>query len=175
MTAEQLKELENNLWTAADKLRVDSGLKASEYSTPILGLIFLRFASIRFNKVKAQIAAELQAQKKSRMQQSEADIAILKCGFYLPPEAEYDYLLGLSEKEDIAKKIKKAMELIEYYKPELKDSLPKDEYFKLYTKDDRSLPKTLLKTFKDIPDDATGDVFGKVYEYFQAFVGLPNL
>ena len=166
MTAEQLKELEANLWTAADKLRVDSGLKASEYSTPILGLIFLRFASIRYNKVKAQIAAELKAQKKSRMQQSEADIAILKCGFYLPPEAEYDYLLGLSEKEDIAKKIKKAMELIEYYKPELKDSLPKDEYFKLYTKDDRSLPKTLLKTFKDIPDDATGDVFGKVYEYF---------
>ena len=101
----------------------------------------------------------MQAQKKSRMRQSEADIAILKCGFYLPPEAEYDYLLALSEKEDIAKKIKKAMELIEYYKPELKDSLP----------------KTLLKTFKDIPDDATGDVFGKVYEYFQAFVGLPNL
>ncbi|HMS50821.1 MAG TPA: N-6 DNA methylase, partial [Chitinophagales bacterium] len=58
------------------------------------------------------------------------------------------------------------MELIEYYKPELKDSLPKDEYFKLYTKDDRSLPKSLLKTFKDIPEDATGDVFGKVYEYF---------
>jgi len=90
----------------------------------------------------------------------------LKCGFYLPPEAEYDYLLNLPEKDDIAKAIKKAMELIEYYKPELKDSLPKDEYFKLYTKDDRSLPKSLLKTFKDIPQDATGDVFGKVYEYF---------
>ncbi len=57
MTSEQLKELEANLWTAADKLRVDSGLKASEYSTPILGFIFLRFASIRFNKVKKEIAA----------------------------------------------------------------------------------------------------------------------
>lgn len=43
------------------------------------------------------------------------------------------------------KAIKKAMELIEYYKPELKDSLPKDEYFKLYTKDDRSLPKKLAE------------------------------
>lgn len=166
MTSEQLKELEANLWTAADKLRVDSGLKASEYSTPILGLIFLRFASIRFNKVKKEIAAELQAQKKSRLQQKEYEIAIMKCGFYLPKEAEYDYLLSLPEKQDIAKAIKKAMELIEYYKPELKDSLPKDEYYKLYTKDDRSLPKTLLKTFKDIPEDATGDVFGKVYEYF---------
>jgi type I restriction enzyme M protein len=166
MTSDQLKELEANLWTAADKLRVDSGLKASEYSTPILGLIFLRFASIRFNKVKKEIAADLVAQKKSRLQLKEHDIAIMKCGFYLPPEAEYDYLLNLPEKQDIAKAIKKAMELIEYYKPELKDSLPKDEYFKLYTKDDRSLPKTLLKIFKDIPEDATGDVFGKVYEYF---------
>lgn len=166
MTAEQLKELENKLWMAADKLRADSGLKASEYSTPILGLIFLRFASIRYNKVKAEIKAELEAQKKSRNQLKEEEIAILKCGFYLPPEAEYDYLLDLPEKTDIAKAIKKAMELIEYYKPELKDSLPKDEYFKLYTKEDRSLPKSLLKTFKDIPEDATGDVFGKVYEYF---------
>lgn len=166
MTADQLKELEANLWQAADKLRVDSGLKASEYSTPILGLIFLRFASIRYNKVKKEIAAEFEAQRKSRLQQKIEDIAILKCGFYLPKEAEYDYLLNLPEKEDIAKAIKKAMEQIEYYKPELKDSLPKDEYFKLYTKDDRSLPKTLLKTFKDIPEDATGDVFGKVYEYF---------
>ena len=166
MSEIELKELEANLWQAADKLRVDSGLKASEYSTPILGLIFLRFASIRYNKVKKEIAAEFEAQKKSRLQQKIEDIAILKCGFYLPKEAEYDYLLHLPEKEDIAKAIKKAMELIEYYKPDLKDSLPKDEYFKLYTKDDRSLPKTLLKTFKDIPEDATGDVFGKVYEYF---------
>lgn len=166
MTAEQLKELEDNLWKAADKLRADSGLKASEYSTPILGIIFLRFASIRYNKVKADIKAELKAQKKSRNQLKEQDIAILKCGFYLPPEAEYDYLLNLPEKTDIAKAIKKAMEQIEYYKPELKDSLPKDEYFKLYTPNDRSLPKSLLKTFKDIPEDAKGDIFGKVYEYF---------
>ncbi|MBW7891884.1 MAG: SAM-dependent DNA methyltransferase, partial [Chitinophagaceae bacterium] len=166
MTAEQLKELEDNLWKAADKLRADSGLKASEYSTPILGLIFLRFASIRYGKVKEEIKAELEAQKNSRNQLKEEEIALLKCGFYLPPEAEYDYLLNLPEKTDIAKAIKKAMELIEYYKPELKDSLPKDEYFKLYTKDDRSLPKSLLKIFKDIPEDVTGDLFGKVYEYF---------
>ncbi len=53
MTSEQLKKLEDRLWQAADKLRVDSGLKASEYATPILGLIFLRFESIRFNKVKS--------------------------------------------------------------------------------------------------------------------------
>lgn len=166
MTADQLKELENTLWQAADKLRVDSGLKASEYATPILGLIFLRFASIRYNRIKHEIEAVLKAQKGSRMQQSEAEIAIAKCGFYLPKEAQYDYLLALPEEEDIAKAIKHAMEEIEKYKPELLDSLPKDEYFKLYSPDDRTLPKSLLKIFANIPEDATGDVFGKVYEYF---------
>jgi len=166
MTADQLKELENTLWQAADKLRVDSGLKASEYATPILGLIFLRFASIRYNRIKPEIEAELKAQKGSRMQQSESEIAITKCGFYLPNEAQYEYLLALPEEEDIAKAIKHAMEEIEKYKPELLDSLPKDEYFKLYSPDDRTLPKSLLKIFANIPEDATGDVFGKVYEYF---------
>lgn len=172
MTATQLKELEDTLWSAADKLRVDSGLKASEYATPILGLIFLRFASIRYNRIKPEIAAELQAQANSRLQQTEAEIAIAKCGFYLPPEAQYDYLLNLPEEADIAKAIKHAMEAIEQYKPELLDSLPKDEYFKLYSPTDRTLPKTLLKTFANIPDDATGDVFGKVYEYFLAEFAL---
>ena len=94
MTADQLKELENTLWQAADKLRVDSGLKASEYATPILGLIFLRFASIRYNRIRPEIEAVLKTQKGSRMQQSEAEIAIAKCGFYLPKEAQYDYLLA---------------------------------------------------------------------------------
>ena len=167
MTSEQLKKLEDDLWKAADKLRVDSGLKASEYATPILGLIFLRFASIRFNKIKPEIDAILKAQEgNSRMNFSEIEIAIDKCGFYLPPHSEYSYLLSLPESEDIALKIKEAMQSIEEHKPDLKDSLPKDEYFKLYSPDDRTLPKTLLKIFADIPDDATGDVFGKVYEYF---------
>ncbi|MBN1416492.1 MAG: N-6 DNA methylase [Bacteroidales bacterium] len=166
MTAEQLKELEDRLWEAADKLRANSGLKANEYSTPVLGLIFLRFASIRYNRIKPEIDTELKAQKNSRMQQSEAEIAIAKCGFYLPKEAQYEYLLNLPEEVDIAKALKEAMEHIEKYKPELQDSLPKDEYYKLYTAEDRNLPKSLLKIFANIPDDATGDVFGKVYEYF---------
>ncbi len=172
MNAEQLKLLEDSLWKAADKLRVDSGLKASEYATPILGLIFLRFASIRYNRFKSEIEQEFNRQQGSRMQQSIEEIALAKCGFYLPREAEYAYLLNLPEQEDIARAIKNAMELIEKHKPELQDSLPKDEYFRLYTQDDRSLPKTLLKIFADIPEDAGGDVFGKVYEYFLAEFAL---
>ena len=44
MNREQLKQLEANLWSAADNLRANSDLKASEYGTPVLGLIFLKFA-----------------------------------------------------------------------------------------------------------------------------------
>jgi len=55
-------------------------LKTSEYATPILGLIFLRFASLRYNRIKPEIDAEIKAQKNSRLQQSEAEIAIAKCG-----------------------------------------------------------------------------------------------
>lgn len=172
MTAEQLKELEDKLWHAADKLRADSELRASQYSTPVLGLIFLRFASIKYNKVKDEVEKEFEAQKNSRRRREKHEIALEKCGLYLPPQATYEYLLELPEEKDIAKAIKEAMEQIESYKDELKGSLPKEEYYRLVTEKDRSLPKSLLKIFADIPEDVTGDVFGKIYEYFLAEFAL---
>ena len=179
MTAEQLKDLEDTLWKAADKLRADSDLKASEYSTPILGLIFLRFASIRFNQIIPEIEATLLAQKDGRNQDTEIDIAIRKIGFYLPPKSRYEYLLNLPDEENIAVAIKEAMQLIEDHKTELKDTLPKEEYFRLVRKNDSvkhsdttSLPKSLLQTFANISDDVPGDVFGKIYEYFLAKFAL---
>jgi hypothetical protein len=42
-----LKELNDNLWKSADDLRANSDLKSSEYSTPVMGLIFLKFAGVR--------------------------------------------------------------------------------------------------------------------------------
>ncbi len=97
--------------------------------------------------------------------QTIAEIAIEKCGFYLPDHARYNYLLNLPEEEDIAKAIKAAMVSIESYKPELKDTLPQDEYFRL-TRTDKGIPKQLLKNFSNIPETATGDMFGQIYEYF---------
>jgi len=47
--------LEKRLWDAADQFRANSGLKAAEYSSPVLGLIFLRFAEARFAKRRAQL------------------------------------------------------------------------------------------------------------------------
>jgi type I restriction enzyme M protein len=167
MTKEELKKLEATLWQTADTLRANSDLKSSEYSTPVLGLIFLRFADNKYSSFEAEIIAEFEKLKGKRRERPIHEIAIEKCGFYLPPEARYEYLLNLPEKADIAKAIKKAMQLIEEYKPELKDTLPLDEYFRLVRKPEyKTIPKQLLKNFADIPKDATGDMFGQIYEYF---------
>ena len=48
MEASELKDLETRLWAAADQLWANTGLKPSEFSTPVLGLIFLRYAEKRF-------------------------------------------------------------------------------------------------------------------------------
>ena len=60
MTKEQLKQLEKDLWAAADNLRANSDLKSSEYSTPVLGLIFLKFADNNYRRHEAEIIAEYQ-------------------------------------------------------------------------------------------------------------------
>jgi type I restriction enzyme M protein len=169
MNKEQLKKLEADLWKAADSLRANSDLKASEYSTPVLGLIFLRFADNKYQQHEQAILAEYQKLKGGRLEKDISDIAIEKCGFYLPDHARYDYLLRLPENKDIAKALKKAMEAIEEYKPELNGVLPQDEYFRLTrSAQNKGIAQRLLKIFSDIPLDAGGDLFGKIYEYFLA-------
>lgn len=165
MNADQLKQLEDDLWSAADNLRANSDLKSSEYATPVLGLIFLKFADNKYEQAVKAITQEHAALQGTRREKSISDIAIQKCGFYLPDHARYSYLLDLPESEDLAKKIKQAMEAIEEYKPELDGILPKDEYVAL-TRTSNSLLGELLKSFSDIPRDASGDIFGKIYEFF---------
>ena len=167
MNRDQLKQLEADLWAAADNLRANSDLRASEYGTPVLGLIFLKFADINYRRYENEIQAEYDSLKGTRREKPLHEIAVAKCGFYLPDRARYSYLLDLPEDQDIAKAIETAMETIEKYKPELEGSLPKDEYYRLTrTEQMKTLPFDLLRQFDNIPDDATGDVFGQIYEYF---------
>lgn len=169
LSKEQLKQLEDDLWSAADKLRANSDLKSSEYATPVLGLIFLKFADNNYRLHEAEIIAEYQTLKGTRRERKLSDIAIEKCGFYLPDHARYEHLLNLPEEQDIAKALKEAMKSIEEYKAELDGVLPKDEYFRL-TRDEKTknIPNQLLKTFSNIPENFTGDLFGQIYEYFLA-------
>ena len=166
MTNKQLKNLKDTLWTTADQLRANSGLKSTEYAEPILGLIFLRFADVKYSKFEAEIKAEFASIKGTRMERPIHEIAIEKCGFYLPEEARYDWLLNLPESEDLAKKVKEAMEAVEKYTAELEDTLPKDIYYSVNSEDDPLVLAKLLKNFKDIPADVELDIFGEIYEYF---------
>lgn len=171
MTPEALKHLEEQLWKSADEMRANSDLASNEYDTPVLGVIFLKFADGKFKQHEAGIKAEYKKLKGGRRERSLEDIAIEQCGFWLPDNARYDYLLGLPEDADIAQALKDAMTAIEHYKPELEGVLPKDEFFTL-TRRDNTLPNRLLNNFANIPDDAEGDLFGKIYEYFLAKFAL---
>jgi type I restriction enzyme M protein len=166
MTNEQLKALKTTLWSTADQLRANSGLKSTEYATPILGLIFLRFAESKYAHFEESINAEYKKNSGKRTERPIHEIAIAQCGFYLPEEAKFSYLLNLPEGKNLAEKVKKAMILLEKYNAELADTLPKDEYYKVNSEDDPQVLSKLLKAFKDIPTDVSLDIFGEIYEYF---------
>ena len=166
MTNKQLKELKDRLWEGADQLRANSGLKSTEYATPILGLIFLRFAESKYRKYEDEINAEYEKHKGQRTERPLQEIAVEKCGYYLPPEARYEYLLNLPVSEDLAMHTKKAMEEVEKYTAELAETLPKDIYYSVNSEDDPLVLSKLFKVFKDIPTDVNLDIFGEIYEYF---------
>lgn len=87
MTPQELKDLQATLWKSADDLRANSDLRSSEYSTPVMGLIFLKFADNKYRKVEAEIQAEYEQLKGTRREKTLPEIAVAKCGFYLPDNA----------------------------------------------------------------------------------------
>ncbi len=82
MNTEELKQLENDLWRSADTLRANSDLKSGEYSTPVLGLIFLKFADNRYRGFEEEIENAYNKLKGTRREKALSDIAIEKCGFF---------------------------------------------------------------------------------------------
>ena len=149
-------DIEKKLWQAADELRANSKLKASEYSGPVLGLIFLRYADHKF----AAAEKELAGKGTGRRTVGRADYQA-RGVLYLPPEARFAKLLALPESADIGKAINAAMKAVEEANEELRGVLPKD-----YGAFESSLLVSLLRIFASIPMDIQGDVFGRIYEYF---------
>src|SRR5512137_2782540 len=132
--------LEKRLWDAADQFRANSGLKAQEYSGPILGLIFLRFAEVRFIARRATLEqAGVSSRRGSRVDEPAAYHAAGV--LYLAPAARFDYLLTLPEAADVGAKVNAAMREIEKSNPQLVGVLPKT--YNLFT---GTLLKELLKT-----------------------------
>jgi len=154
--------IEKRLWTAADTLRANSNYASNEYFIPVMGLIFLRHAYSRYLAVKNHIEAH-QPKRGGKTQGLTKEDFSQKGAIFLRPKAQFDYLVALPDKEDRAKAIIEAMESIEADYENLRGVLPKSEYQEL----DSGVLGQLLRTLN--PDElkrVSGDVFGRIYEYF---------
>nr|WP_319539039.1 N-6 DNA methylase [uncultured Methanospirillum sp.] len=158
---ELIEAIEKRLWKSADNLRANSNFASNEYFLPVMGLIFLRHAYSRYLMVKDEIEKTLPKRGGKTRSLTKEDFS-QKSAIYLRPEAQYDYLVSLPDSSDRAGAIIAAMESIEEDYA-LEGVLPKEEY--------RSLENDVLKQTLQIlnPDElkqASGDVFGRIYEYF---------
>ncbi|MZQ48182.1 MAG: N-6 DNA methylase [Bacteroidales bacterium] len=162
MQGKQLRKLEAELWRAADQLRANSKLTASEYSMPVLGLIFLRHAYNRFQKVKIEVEKHLPVHPQRGKRPVNKKDFEERNAMFLPEKAQFEYLVSLPESADTGEAIDNAMKLIEEEYDNLKGVLPKN--FSIFSKD---LLRELLRIFnKEVLQKAEGDLFGKIYEYF---------
>ncbi|MES2501792.1 MAG: N-6 DNA methylase [Pseudomonadota bacterium] len=166
---EELKQLEDDLWEAADQLRANSKLTATEYSMPVLGLIFLRHATTRFYGLLQEVEAAIPARATGSVREG-----LIKLGFsgkaaiYLPENSRYDYLASLPQNATLGTNIRDAMVAIEdevtdqHGNKLLSGALPKD-----YVGFEPDLLAELIKIFNSpVLANAKGDVFGRIYEYF---------
>jgi type I restriction enzyme M protein len=152
--------LEKRLWDAADQLRANSGLTSAQYSTPVLGLIFLRFADVRFAKIRAGLEKMASSSRRgSRVDEPSAYHA--EGVLYLAPNARFEKLLYLPEGSNAGKAINEAMRDIEKHNPQLAGVLPKT--YEVFA---GTLLKELLKRVSEIPATMDYDAFGRIYEYF---------
>ena len=166
MTDKELKKLKDDLWHSADMLRASAHLAANRYGQPILGLIFLRYADILYKQHKTEIEAKYKKLKGTRMEKSLKEISIELCGFYLPPEAYYDYINYAPDDANKAMLVKKAMAAIEENNEKMDGVLPKEVYGALVPEEEPDLLSKIVRVFKDIPENISVDLFGEIYEFF---------
>ena len=159
---EHIEAIEKRLWGAADTLRANSNYASNEYFLPVMGLVFLRHAYSRYLSVKDDIEAKLPSRSGKTRALTKEDFS-QRGSIFLRPEAQFDQLVALPDSEDRAKAVIGAMESIEADYDGLKGVLPKREYQEL----DNEVLGQLLRTLN--PDELkrlSGDVFGRIYEYF---------
>ena len=150
-----LNQIESRLWAAANQLWANTGLKPSEFSNPVLGLIFLRYAEKRFHEAEAMLVAGGLDVAEIEKFDYQAEGAL-----YLPETARFTYLLDLAEDQDVGKAINDAMSAVESENEELKGVLPRS-----FGKLPNAVLIELLRLLNSL-DEIEGDAFGKIYEYF---------
>ena len=160
-----IERLERDLWEAADNLRANSKLTSSDYFMPLLGVIFLRHAANRFDAAKAQIEADLASGRMPKRRVLPADY-IARRALFLPENARYDWLMQQAalRGNDLPSMVTEAMVAIEAGFEPLQGVLPKD--YGIFE------PRVLEDVMRLFDGEqirrATGDVFGRIYEYFLA-------
>lgn len=159
--ASDIKQLESKLWEAADHLRANSSLRLNEFAEPVLGLIFLKFADVKFNTAKKEIDTEREQTSPRRQRPITAEDYQSRGVLYIPESARFSHLISLPEGTDMGKAVNDAMKEIESANKELSGILPKN-----YNLLDNPAIITLLKNLNHIPDSIEGDAFGLIYEYF---------
>ena len=156
-----IRKLEAGLWESADLLRAGSKLTSSQYCMPVLALLFLRYAYSRFKMVEAELLKNRPSRGGRVMPVEPSDFAA-KSALYLPREAQFDYLVNLSDDQPLGEAVNRAMTLAEEQSEQLTGILPKS-----YTMFSDELLRELLRIFNNKTlDEIGGDVIGRIYEYF---------
>ena len=159
---EHIEAIERRLWSAADTLRANSNFAANEFFMPVMGLIFLRHAYSRYLAVKDDVLKSLPSRGGRTREPTKEDFSA-RGAVFLRPEAQFDHLVSLPDSANRADAIIKAMESIEEDYETLKGVLPKEEYNEL---DNEILGQLLRKLNPEELKKMSGDVFGRIYEYF---------
>src|SRR5216683_3293641 len=164
-TFKDIEKLEADLWEAADDLRANSKLTSSDYFMPVLGVIFLRHAANRFEAATRQIEADQAAGRMPRRNLLPADY-LRRRALWLPEVTRYDWIMqqAATSGSDLPRLVTEAMTAIEAdFKP-LDGVLPKD-----YGIFESKVLEDLMRLFNSaLIKQASGDVFGRIYEYFLA-------
>ena len=156
-----IRKLEADLWESADLLRAGSKLTSSQYCMPVLALLFLRYAYSRFKMVEAELLKNRPSRGGRVMPVEPSDFAA-KSALYLPREAQFDYLVNLSDDQPLGEAVNHAMTLVEEQSEQLIGVLPKT-----YTMFADDLLRELLRIFNNKTiDEVGGDIIGRIYEYF---------
>ncbi len=164
-TNKNIEKLEADLWEAADNLRANSKLTSSDYFMPVLGVIFLRHAANRFEAATRQIEEDQTSGKMPKRKVQAADY-LRRRALWLPETARYDWIMqqAATSGADLPKLVTDAMTAIEAEFEPLQGVLPKD--FGIF---ETKVLEDLMRHFNSEQiKQATGDVFGRIYEYFLA-------
>lgn len=164
------KTLEQKLWDAADALRGNQ--EPSEYKSVVLGLVFLKYVSDRFEARREELSQELETDglKPEQIQRliEDRDEYTKHNVFWVPSSARWSVIQASAKQPEVGETIDNAMDLIEKENPKLKGVLPRD-----YGR--AALDKGRLGQLVDIiasigmtesDEHGSDDVLGRVYEYF---------